>query len=84
MPEYLTRRFVPSILWPDRRLIVAAAAGLLLKIPSELRSTTLNTGNWILGVRYSEVQELLFAYCMLIYALMLLERLRDFHPTSSP
>ena len=66
---------MPAALWPDRRLVFGAA---LVFFPMGLRKlgSLLPSGdNWLLAIRHSEVEELLMASCLLLYALMLRERL---------
>jgi hypothetical protein len=64
-------------LWPDRRLIFIAALIFILKGARIASSSTLTADNWFMAMRHSEVEELLIAWCLLLYALMLRERARE-------
>src|SRR5262245_12827956 len=74
LPQKLTSRFVPALLWPDRRLVFAA----LLAGVAKINSVLVKGGgvDWLATIRWSEVIEFFLAYAMLLYALMLLERVR--------
>jgi hypothetical protein len=73
LPQKIAARFVPVLLWPDKRLVFAALLAGLAKINSALEEGGVG---WLATVRWSEVIEFLLAYSMLLYALMLLERVR--------
>ncbi len=75
LPVRLTQRFVPEVLWPDRRLAFCAALVLVVKGLRQFSSKMPTPDNWLLAMRHSEVEELLIACCLVLYALMLRERL---------
>ncbi|WP_439541991.1 hypothetical protein [Hyphomicrobium sp.] len=74
-PVRLTQSFVPDVLWPDRRLALVATLVFVVKGIRHYSSTITATDNWLLATRHSELEELLIACCLLLYALMLRERL---------
>jgi hypothetical protein len=78
LPQKITARFVPALLWPDRRLVVAALLAGVAKINSALVKE--GDVGWVAMIRWSEVVEFFLAYAMLLYALMLLERVRKISP----
>jgi hypothetical protein len=77
MPVRMAKPVVPESLWPDRRLIFIAALIFILKGARIASSSTLTADNWFMAMRHSEVEELLIAWCLLLYALMLRERARE-------
>jgi hypothetical protein len=74
-PVRLTQSFVPNVLWPDRRLAFGAALVFVIKGIRHYSSALPAPDNWLLAMRHSEVEELILACCLLLYALMLRERL---------
>jgi hypothetical protein len=66
---------VPAVLWPDRRLLCAATLALLLKLPKLLEDAGLAANEALYGIRTSEVQELLIASTLFLYALLLKQRI---------
>jgi hypothetical protein len=74
LPQKLTSRFVPALLWPDKRLVFAAILAGVAKVVSLLVKE--EGTHWLATVRWSEPIETFLAYAMLLYALMLLERVR--------
>lgn len=75
LPVRLTESFVPQVLWPDRRLVFVAVLVFAVKGLRHYSSGMPNPDNWLIAMRQSEVEELLIACCLLLYALMLRERL---------
>ena len=73
-PVRVSKPLVPEVLWPDRRLIFIAALIFLLKGARIASSSALAPDNWFMAMRHSEVEELLIAWCLLLYVLMLRER----------
>ena len=73
LPQRLTARFVPAVFWPDGRLMLIAIIALMLKVPSWLADLGVSPET----IRWSEVQELYFAYAWFLYAFMLLARARQ-------
>ena len=78
LPQRITARFVPTLLWPDKRLVFAALLAGVAKINSALVKE--GGRGWLATVRWSEVIEFFLAYSMLLYALMLLGRVRNVMP----
>ncbi|WP_072391810.1 hypothetical protein [Hyphomicrobium sp. CS1GBMeth3] len=74
-PVRLTQSFVPDVLWPDRRLVFAAVLVVVTRMIRQTSSLVTNPDNWLLLMRHSEVEELMIACCLFLYALMLRERL---------
>ncbi len=72
LPRRLTQRFLPAMLWPDGRLVFVAALALLVLATDWLSKRGLLPRT----VRWSEVEEVFFAYGWLIYSVMLLMRVR--------
>jgi hypothetical protein len=72
LPQRLTAKFIPAIFWPDARLMLIAAMALLLKVPGWLADYGISPH----AVRWGEVQELYFCYAWLLYAFLLLARVR--------
>lgn len=73
LPQRLTARRLPAMFWPDGRLVfIAVMASLVL-------ATDWLSKNGIVPrtLRWSEVQELYFAYAWLVYAFMLRARVRE-------
>jgi hypothetical protein len=95
-PKRATRQFVPADLWPDRRIVALAlgilAFGQLRRLfkylgeagvplPANLQGDGLNVMTETFpGVRISELQEIGFAYIMLLFAAMLYGRLASAKP----
>ncbi len=77
LPQQLTRRFISSELWPDGRLIVPAMLAFLLKVPDWFKWIEIVPQVSLSTIRWSEVQELYFAYCMLLYAHLVFDRIRQ-------
>lgn len=96
-PQRATARFVPAMLWPDRRIVpiavIAIATGLLGRVwkhisrlvmdpPTAAELQLLATQEYSImdetfpGLRFSEMQELLFAYLMMLFAVLLYQRLK--------
>lgn len=75
LPVRLTQGFVPEVLWPDRRLVFVAVSVFLVKGLRHLTSIIPSSDTWLMAMRHSEVEELMIACCLLLYALMLRERL---------
>jgi hypothetical protein len=73
LPRRLTARLVPAMFWPDGRLVLIAALGLLMLATDWLAKR----GLMPYTLRWSEVEEIFFAYGWLIYSVMLLERIRS-------
>jgi hypothetical protein len=73
LPRRLTARLVPAMFWPDGRLVIIAALGLLVLATDWLAKRGLVPYT----LRWSEVEEVFFAYGWLIYSLMLLKRVRN-------
>lgn len=71
-PQRRTAKFVPAMFWPDARLLFIAAMALLLKLPDWFSKYGIGPHT----VRWSEVQELYFVYAWLLYAFLLLTRVR--------
>lgn len=74
LPKRVTKGFVPEVLWPDRRIAFGATLALLWKVVPVLWRAPFETAD---AIRYSEAEELMFAYCTLLYGHMLLSRLRQ-------
>jgi hypothetical protein len=72
LPQRLSAKFLPALFWPDTRLVFVAMMALLLKVPSWLS----HFGIYPETIRWSEVQELFYAYAWLLYAALLLTRVR--------
>jgi hypothetical protein len=72
-PRQLAARYVPAMFWPDGRLVFIAAMAFLVLAADWLwkRGITPHT------LRWSEVEELYFAYGWLLYGIMLLGRVRS-------
>lgn len=75
LPVRLTQRIVPAVLWPDRRLMFPAFMVFAIKGLRHLGSGVSSSQSWLLGVRHSELEELMIMCVMVFYALMLWERL---------
>jgi hypothetical protein len=73
LPRRVTARFVPAMFWPDRRLVIVAALGLLVLATDWLTKR----GIMPYTMRWSEVEEVFFVYGWLVYGLMLLNRVRN-------
>ena len=73
LPRRLTARIVPAMLWPDGRLVLIAALGLLMLATDWLAKRGLIPYT----LRWSEVEEVFFAYGWLIYSVMLLGLVRS-------
>jgi hypothetical protein len=73
LPRRLTERFVPAMFWPDRRLVFVAALALLAFAADWLSKRDLIPRT----MRWSEVEEIYFAYGWLIYAFLLRARVRE-------
>jgi hypothetical protein len=73
LPRRLTARVVPAMLWPDGRLVLIAALGLLMLATDWLAKRGLIPYT----LRWSEVEEIFFAYGWLIYTVMLFELVRS-------
>ena len=74
LPVRLTQGFVPAVLWPDRRLVFGALLVFAIKGLRHLSSGA-GSDNWLIAIRHSELEELIIAAVLLLYALMLRERL---------
>lgn len=74
-PVTLLRNIVPPVLWPDRRLMFPAAMVFAVKGLRHLGSGVSGAENWLLGVRHSEIEEVMIMCVLVLYALMLRERL---------
>lgn len=73
-PVRLLQRVVPPVLWPDRRLMFPAALVFATKGIRHLASGG-GSDHWLLAIRHSELEELIIACVLVLYALMLWERL---------
>lgn len=73
LPRRLTQRFLPAMFWPDRRLVLIAALALLVLATDWLSKRGLLPRL----LRWSEVEEVYFAYGWLIYSVMVLGRVRS-------
>jgi hypothetical protein len=72
LPQRLLGKYVPSMFWPDGRIVfVAVLATLVLAIDWMAKRGIVPR-----AMRWSEVQEIFFAYGWLIYSFMLLGRVR--------
>ncbi len=76
VPKRLTRRFVPEILWPDKRMLLVSLAAAMASWPERINKSLMTIDVAWMRIRPSEIQELLFAYVMLVYILLVLERIR--------
>jgi hypothetical protein len=65
--------------WPDRRLVFIAAMALLAFVTDWLSKRDIIPRT----MRWSEVEEIYFAYAWIIYALMLRARVREPRWTAS-
>lgn len=74
-PVHLLRNIVPPVLWPDRRLLFPASMVFAIKGLRHLGSGVSTEQSWLLGVRHSELEELMIMCVLVLYALMLRERL---------
>ena len=72
LPQRLTKKVVPNLLWPDMRLVFVSIMALLAMVASSLQHHAI-----VPGIRWSEVQEIYFAYAWLLYALLLLARIGE-------
>ncbi|MGH6735923.1 MAG: hypothetical protein ACRECX_07565 [Methyloceanibacter sp.] len=79
LPQRLTAKFLPATFWPDARLVLIAGMALLIKVPDWLAGHSIGP-----AIRWSEVQELYFAYAWLLYAFLLLARCGPPSKGSSP
>jgi hypothetical protein len=83
-PRKVTVKFVPDALWPDRRIVAAAALTMGIGILSRIND---NSGGSIEshfpGVRLSELQEIFYAYLMVLYAAFMFYRLNSEKPKRS-
>lgn len=85
-PKNVTRKFVPAELWPDARVVPIAVLsigiGMLGRVQKhlsrmfDLPDMKLNEGHHIMleafpGVRISEIEEIGFAYLMLLFVALL-------------
>ena len=77
-PKRALKDIVPTVLWPDRRIVLAAVLTLLWRIVPGVWSGASNSAD---PLRFSEVEELMLAYCLVLYGQMILSRLRQ--PASS-
>lgn len=84
LPVRLTQGFVPEALWPDRRLVFPATLVFLFKGVRQLSASMQSSDNWLLAMRHSETEELLIACCLLLYALMLKERISGRSSAANP
>lgn len=75
LPVRLTQSFVPAVLWPDRRLMFPASMVFAIKGLRHLGSGVSSEQNWLLGVRHSELEEIMIMCVLVLYALLLRERL---------
>jgi hypothetical protein len=73
LPQRLTSRAVPAMFWPDGRLVLIAAMALLVLATDWLSKRGLIPRT----LRWSEVEEIYFAYGWLIYSFLLLGRVRQ-------
>lgn len=83
-PRRVLSRLVPNWLWPDQRLVCVAVLALLLKVPKLLERQGLIDTEVLYGIRTSELQELMFAYAFLLYALLLRQRATRFSVDRTP
>jgi hypothetical protein len=72
LPRRLTEKFVPAMFWPDRRLVFVAALALLAFAADWLSKRGIIPRT----MRWSEVEEIYFAYAWLIYSYLLIARVR--------
>lgn len=75
LPVRLTRSIAPAVLWPDRRLMFPASMVFAIKGLRHLTSGQSYEGHWLLGIRHSELEEMMIMCVLVFYALMLRERL---------
>ena len=78
LPPRLTNKFVPAMFWPDARLVFIATMAMLITIPDWLAKYGIGPHS----IRWSEIQELYFAYAWLVYACLLLARVRTGEPNA--
>lgn len=75
-PKRATARFVPEILWPTtRRFIPLISLVLALDLFGKWEKRYTYMGLDSMDIRVSEIQEMLLAYLMVLYALHLWQRL---------
>jgi hypothetical protein len=72
-PRQLTARLVPAMFWPDGRLVFIAVMALVVLATDWMAKR----GFIPRTLRWSEVEELFFAYGWLLYSMMLLGRVRS-------
>lgn len=73
-PRRWTRKFVPDALWPDARSLPLALCSLVLIWPKRVAGFSTEF-SWM-NIRLSEIQEVFFAYFMLVYLFFLWGRIR--------
>ena len=73
LPPRATGKFLPALFWPDRRLVFIAAMALLVFATDWLSKRDIIPRT----MRWSEVEEIYFAYAWIIYAFMLRARVRE-------
>jgi hypothetical protein len=80
LPQRLTEKFVPAMLWPDSRIVLIAAMALLVLVTDWLGKR----GFASRMLRWSEVEEVFFAYAWLVYSFLLLSRARVSRWSATP
>ena len=73
-PVEKTKKFVPTIFWPDTRVLPLAILALITRLPEKLQHIIPNFD--VKAIRLSEVQELFFAFFMLMFLAQIYERLK--------
>jgi hypothetical protein len=79
LPRRLTEKYIPAMFWPDRRLVFIAALALLAFLTDWLSKRDIIPRT----MRWSEVEEIYFAYAWIIYAFLLRARVREPRWTAS-
>lgn len=77
-PRKVTKSFVPEVFWPDRRVLVlgvlSVGSGILNRFDKNFNHPF---ENFFTGARTSELQEIFYAYLMMLFMALLYYRLRD-------
>ncbi len=74
-PVEKTKKFVPQIMWADARILPLAVLALTIRWPERLRYVIADFD--AKAIRYSEVQELFYAFFMLLFLVQIYQRTQN-------
>lgn len=75
-PRRALRKRVPDVLWPDARIVASAVLAASASWPERIGDVGFPAPAFWHAIRFSELQEVFYAYVMLLYVWFLLQRLR--------